>query len=228
MYDQYDEDDEETQRWRVPSQARSEYVDDPIYDRRNSRSAAAMGSYGSHQTGQYQDDPFHNERADEEDAEEFDVAADFNNEGPRYSMKYGGGPAIGGVRPHSGRGLAQLTEENRAHSIHDPSYYSDLAPLRPSGSRSNSGGQTPRGGPKSKSMLNADPMAVELITVPALGAEWGADEVHALSKRGKKAVKSEKRSRKWIEFKRDQRGLCGIRWLTARVLVFFIFFLIIA
>ena len=64
---------------------------------------------------------------------------------------------------------------------------------------------------------------VELVTVPALGAEWGKDELKGMTKRGRKEEKSENRRRKWKAFNRGQYGLFGSKWLTRRTIVFVIF-----
>lgn len=80
----------------------------------------------------------------------------------------------------------------------------------------------------------------ELVSVPVLGPEWAPTnakwitlctehvnrwrrwkktELHDLSRRGKSGIKAEKRKRAWLEWTRDQRGLCGVRWLTRKVIV---------
>ena len=57
---------------------------------------------------------------------------------------------------------------------------------------------------------------VELVTVPGLGAEWGKDELKAMTKKGRKEQKSEGFGRKWRAFNRGQYGLFGRKWLTRR------------
>ena len=64
---------------------------------------------------------------------------------------------------------------------------------------------------------------VELVTVPALGAEWGKNELKAMTKKGRKEDKSEDFGRKWKAFNRGQYGLFGRKWLTRRTVVFFVF-----
>lgn len=64
---------------------------------------------------------------------------------------------------------------------------------------------------------------VELVTVPALGAEWGKNELKAMTKKGRKEQKSEGFGRKWRAFNRGQYGLFGSKWLTRRTVVFIIF-----
>jgi hypothetical protein len=63
---------------------------------------------------------------------------------------------------------------------------------------------------------------VELVTVPAMGAEWSKDEMRMMTKAGRKEGKSESRRGFWKAWYRDQRGLCG-KWFTRRFLVFFLF-----
>lgn len=67
---------------------------------------------------------------------------------------------------------------------------------------------------------------VELVTVPALGAEWKASELRDMTKAGRSEIKAEERRRKWREFNRDQRGLFGRRWATRRTLVVGMFILL--
>ncbi|KAF8607018.1 hypothetical protein BDV93DRAFT_468734 [Ceratobasidium sp. AG-I] len=68
---------------------------------------------------------------------------------------------------------------------------------------------------------------VELVTVPALGAEWKASELRDMTKSGRAEARAEERRRKWREFNRDQRGLCGQQWATRRTLVVGIFFMVV-
>ena len=68
-----------------------------------------------------------------------------------------------------------------------------------------------------------DPEAkVEMVTVPAMGAEWGKDEMHQMTKAGKKERKNESRAQFWKSWNRGERGLCG-HYFTRKVLVFFLF-----
>ncbi len=64
---------------------------------------------------------------------------------------------------------------------------------------------------------------VEMVTVPALGAEWGKDELNAMTKKGRKEQQSEGFGRKWRAFNRGQYGLFGSKWLTRRTIVFVVF-----
>jgi hypothetical protein len=62
-----------------------------------------------------------------------------------------------------------------------------------------------------------------MVTVPAFGPEWKKSELRDMTKAGKREKKSEGRSQKWKAWMRDQRGLYDKKWLTRRVLVFFLF-----
>ena len=61
-----------------------------------------------------------------------------------------------------------------------------------------------------------------MVTVPALGPEWAKDEMHQMTKAGKKERKNESRAQFWKSWNRGERGLCG-RYFTRRVFVFFLF-----
>ena len=63
---------------------------------------------------------------------------------------------------------------------------------------------------------------VEMVTVPALGPEWGKEEMYKMTKTGRKERNRENRKEFWKAWNRDQRGLCG-RYFTRKVLVFFLF-----
>ena len=69
---------------------------------------------------------------------------------------------------------------------------------------------------------------VEMVTVPALGAEWGKDELMDMTKRGRREKEAEDFGRKWKLFHRGQYGLFGRKWLTRRTLVFSLFGLCVA
>jgi len=64
---------------------------------------------------------------------------------------------------------------------------------------------------------------VEMVTVPALGAEWGKDELKDMTNRGRREKNNEDLGRKWKMFNRGQYGLFGSKWLTRRTLVFSLF-----
>ncbi|CAE6442788.1 unnamed protein product [Rhizoctonia solani] len=79
-----------------------------------------------------------------------------------------------------------------------------------------------RGGGSEASAANQ----VELVTVPALGAEWKAAELRDMTKSGRSELRAEERRKKWREFNRDQRGLCGISWAKRTTLAWAVFLLI--
>jgi hypothetical protein len=114
------------------------------------------------------------EESGETDA--WDVYADFNNDGPRYSSAFGQGKAS----------YAQI--------------------------------------PPSSSLLKEEPDQgkVEMVTVPALGAEWGKDELHQATKAGRRERKQETSKQFWKSWNRGERGLCG-RYFTRKVLVWSLF-----
>jgi hypothetical protein len=69
---------------------------------------------------------------------------------------------------------------------------------------------------------------VEMVTVPGLGPEWSKRELRGMTKKGRKEAKSEDRMQKWKEWNRDQRGCCGVDFLTRKTLVFILFGLCVA
>lgn len=81
--------------------------------------------------------------------------------------------------------------------------------------------QTPRT-PAVVDQVDSSGNKVEMVTVPAMGAEWSKDELKNMTKRGRKEDKRERRKEFWKAWNRDQRGLCG-KYFTRRVLVFFLF-----
>ena len=62
-----------------------------------------------------------------------------------------------------------------------------------------------------------------MVTVPALGAEWGKDELKGMTKRARREERSERFKVKWRAFNRGQYGVFGKRWLTRRTVVFVVF-----
>ena len=62
-----------------------------------------------------------------------------------------------------------------------------------------------------------------MVTVPALGAEWGKDELQGMTKRARREEKSDRFKVKWRAFNRGQYGIFGKKWLTRRTVVFVIF-----
>ncbi|WVQ81916.1 hypothetical protein IAT38_004043 [Cryptococcus sp. DSM 104549] len=169
-----------------------------------------------------------NEEADES----FDVRADFDGTGPKWSERnstYGGlgspglgspgmgggsvrGSVMGGPRgsmmggPRGARGsvisvgaLGMGDENYRPVDDHVP-------PMAHSYSQN-------------KSTASGE----ELVSVPVLGPEWKKGELHDMSRRGQAEIRGESRTRAWREWTRDQRGLCGIKWMTRKVLVCILF-----
>lgn len=68
---------------------------------------------------------------------------------------------------------------------------------------------------------------VEMVTVPVLGPEWKASELGNKPKKELEEAKRDVRARKWKEWKRGERGLCG-RYFTRKFLVWFAFAFCIA
>ncbi|CAG8714528.1 10847_t:CDS:2, partial [Acaulospora colombiana] len=125
-------------------------------------------------------------RADDFNPEHgWDVYADFNNTGPRYS--------------------AVKTTPDGYQSIPSPA----AASSRPVPSGATSNGRDLENG-------------VELVTVPALGAEWKADELKAMTKKGRKEEQEYTRNERLKAWWRDQYGLCG-GWGTRRAIVWTVF-----
>lgn len=112
----------------------------------------------------------------------WDVFADFNNSGPRYSTAFG----------------------------------------------QNEAAYQPISHPRGKNDDAASSISpVEMVTVPALGPEWKASELHNMTKSAKREQKSEAQQQWWKEWTRGERGLCGM-YFTKRFTVFFIFALCVA
>lgn len=81
-----------------------------------------------------------------------------------------------------------------------------------------------KGDPSVHGIQTADGQPVELVTVPALGAEWRADELKAMTKKGRREEKREKRGEAFKAWNRDQVGLCG-GWGTRKAIAWSIFIL---
>ncbi|KAL0249839.1 hypothetical protein I308_103141 [Cryptococcus tetragattii IND107] len=125
-----------------------------------------------------------------EELEEFDVRADFDVKGPRWRN----------VRSSTiGLGVLGGDKNNSYRPVSE-----HIPPLGHTYSQDTR-----------KSLASRE----ELVSVPVLGPEWKKTELHDLSRRGQSGIKAEKRKRAWLEWRRDQRGLCGVRWLTRRVVV---------
>ena len=61
-----------------------------------------------------------------------------------------------------------------------------------------------------------------MVTVPALGPEWKAEELRGMSKKAKREEKMEKAATKWKLWNRGETGLCGSHF-TRRFTAWFIF-----
>ncbi|WRT68339.1 uncharacterized protein IL334_005315 [Kwoniella shivajii] len=160
-----------------------------------------QSSYNQYASTQYNDtnvprNSLYYEQGEELD-EPFDVRADFDGVGPKYSERYG--KKEGSVRSGGALGMGMMDDASyRPVSTHvAPSGYSDI----------------------NKSVASRE----EMISVPMLGPEWQKSELHELSRRGQAELKGEQRTKAWREWTRDQRGICGVRWLTRKVLVFIVF-----
>ncbi|KIJ54524.1 hypothetical protein M422DRAFT_153124 [Sphaerobolus stellatus SS14] len=119
-----------------------------------------------------------------EQDEGWDVYADFNNAGPRYSSTvYGHG-------------------QTNSQGYH----------------------QLPVGASKPETPLSATSSTpVELVTVPALGAEWQKSELRAMTSAAKREESWDSWRIKWRSFRRDENGFCGIPWLTRRLFACVVF-----
>lgn len=73
-----------------------------------------------------------------------------------------------------------------------------------------------------------EPNDPEMVSVPVLGPEWTKSELRGISGRGKNDRKRDKRTKNWRAWNRDQKGCCGISWLTRTVFVFAFFFFLAA
>jgi len=107
----------------------------------------------------------------------FDIYADFNNQGPRYSTAF--------VRNDAGY-----------RQVPSPSPYKEEEPSTP--------------GP------------TELVTVPALGPEWKASELHEMTSKAKREHAVESFSEKWSAWNRGERGMCG-SYFTRRTFTYVFF-----
>ena len=83
------------------------------------------------------------------------------------------------------------------------------------------------GSVKHEDTASATGTQVEMVTVPALGPEWKASELHDMTQSAKKERKAEERGQKWQDWRRGKRGICG-SWFTWRFTVWFVFGLCIA
>ncbi|KAI0345563.1 hypothetical protein BDW22DRAFT_1324469 [Trametopsis cervina] len=150
----------------------------------NSNSFMATGRTEPVKTGYDEDEPF-------------DIYADFNNQGPRYS-KAVFSPDDGYIRiPWEPSSVC-----TRYRPVHSPGLvkHDDL-------------------------QNNLGP--VEMVTVPALGPEWKAEEVGANRKRVVREERASRRAQKWKEWKRGERGMCG-KYFTRKFTAWFLFALCVA
>ncbi|KAF7767952.1 hypothetical protein Agabi119p4_7195 [Agaricus bisporus var. burnettii] len=113
------------------------------------------------------EEPIKGGRDEEEEA--WDVYADFNNTGPRYSSAFMQSP------PTNAKGYQPLNTPTQS----------------------------------SKELEAGSATPVEMVTVPALGAEWGKAELHGMTKTAKREKVRESRKEKWKQWNRGQRGMCG-------------------
>ncbi|WVQ99938.1 hypothetical protein IAU59_007081 [Kwoniella sp. CBS 9459] len=179
--------------------------DFPRYDRPQSyqSQSRSQSQYPTYSTPpgapsrHYPRDPYY--EAGEDYDEPFDVRADFDGDGPKWSER-GSLKGEGSIRSGGAMGMGLASDDRSYRPVEDhvaPSAYTD----------------------PSKSMHSRE----ELISVPVLGPEWKKTELHELSRRGQSELQGDKRTRAWREWTRDQRGLFGVKWLTRRVFVFAMF-----
>ncbi|OXC69131.1 hypothetical protein AYX13_02421 [Cryptococcus neoformans] len=142
-----------------------------------------------------------------EGLEEFDVRADFDVKGPRWSEVHGNGL----YNPGMGTGGGNVRSSTTGLGVLRGDRNSGYGPV--------SEHIPPLGHTYSQDTRKSLASREELVSVPVLGPEWKKTELHDLSRRGKSGIKAEKRKRAWLEWTRDQRGLCGVRWLTRKVIV---------
>ncbi|KAF7323512.1 hypothetical protein MKEN_00570800 [Mycena kentingensis (nom. inval.)] len=94
-----------------------------------------------------------------DDGRHWDIYADFNNEGPRYS-RMGMGSGGRTILSPSGASGADVSAASK----------------------------------------------VEIVTVPAMGAEWGKQEMRDMTRAGRRKIKAEKRKQFWRSVRRGERG----------------------
>lgn len=78
----------------------------------------------------------------------------------------------------------------------------------------------------SKELDSANTAPVEMVTVPALGPEWGKSELRDMTKAGRREKKKESRKEKWKQWNRGETGMCG-SYCTRKVFVWFMFGLVV-
>ncbi|KXN83138.1 hypothetical protein AN958_01809 [Leucoagaricus sp. SymC.cos] len=140
----------------------------------------ASGGYNSSTFYPGREEPLKGGRDEEEEA--WDVYADFNNAGPRYSTAF----------------VHSSTNSQGYHPLETP---------------------TP---PAKMELETTNSVPVEMVTVPALGPEWGKSELRDMTKAGKREKKSESRREKWKRWNRGEAGMCG-SYCTRKIFAWFIF-----
>ncbi|KAH6912575.1 hypothetical protein BKA70DRAFT_1097245 [Coprinopsis sp. MPI-PUGE-AT-0042] len=159
----------------------------PSYDQLGNNGRPSAGYNRGSYFNMGREEPVKGGKDEQDDEEAWDVYADFNNSGPKYSSNIPIGPT-------TSNGYQQLTTPKSA--------------LPPSVDE--------EGGNK-----------VEMVTVPAMGAEWSKHELRGMTKTARKQDKAERRREFWKSWNRGERGLCG-KYFTRRVFVFFLFGVIVA
>ncbi|THV03632.1 hypothetical protein K435DRAFT_774860 [Dendrothele bispora CBS 962.96] len=126
----------------------------------------------------------------------FDIYADFNNAGPKYSTSYNsdGYQALPGGHANFPQPGSPTPGTSTPKNEGDATYSSPF----------DGGGQ------------------VELVTVPALGPEWRKEEMKGMTKKAKREKKNDKRREALRAWNRGERGICG-KWFTKRMLVVVMF-----
>ncbi|KAL7414432.1 hypothetical protein BDY24DRAFT_385184 [Mrakia frigida] len=188
--------------------------------RQSALAAAGVTGGGGRASGRARREESTREEEEEEDGygqeedegrgDGWDVYADFNNTGPRYSTA----PLTSGISSSSiappSRGGGGPNNDRSSKSYRPISTYGEGQPIVPSGPNYSSSAKSIQGGSVygGKAMSAAQLETSELVTVPVLGADWKRSELHSLSKQGKKEAQQEKRDRMWKRFKRDEDRQC--------------------
>ncbi|KAL1413307.1 hypothetical protein Q8F55_001063 [Vanrija albida] len=171
-------------KFYMSGDGRAASIDEPEY--------RAGGSGRPKRSNKQQKDEYY-ELGEERDLG-FDVRADFDGTGPRWSEMYG------------------VAKNEQYRPVYDH--------VAPSG--------TGEVGARPARYDYSEARDPEMVSVPVLGPEWEKGELHAQSRRGKKEIKADKRNTAIKAWNRDQRGMCGISWLTRTWFVFIAFFFIAA
>lgn len=145
---------------------------------------------------------------EEDNGGAFDIYADFNNVGPRYS----GAQTLETIAPPGNNGCVVALSDLNERPILTSLYYARYRNLSTPPASVKGGHET-------------EP--VELVTVPRFGPEWTKDELRSMTGRGRSEDQKIERRQRWREWNQDRRGLFGKRWLTRKVMVWTTFFVII-